>query len=426
MDLTPGAKGSNPQDQTNARDAVEALSALCSKSSNQEQLPDWKSLNSALAFEKALRRIGLRPDRREQAERLHQELSRLIPLVAAMPDPIEEWHRIVTELVSGTSPLLTQVQRRWRLRKEALLVVTVSLLVATAVFFWALESPSSPSSLILLIALGMVCASAVAAWAGWETAQHELFSWRWRIWLGPPAILTIAVAFLAVTGQRGTRLTVATLVASFTAAAVAGFVAWRAQPPSDTPWTSSLSLAEGAPGSIRLLLESLRDFAIAQAYKERRLALSWLITHIFVASIGAVGAAIAGAAAIGTTNKPDSILGLPPGLIAALALIGAGATALGAGLNPGHEWRAAQYRAKELDGLAREMEPMVTVDLQQYGEKSKEAREAVQYTLERLDTILGSPKETQYFWAMQGKPWEGLADATAEGTTAEDQAAKRE
>ena len=202
-------------------------------------------------------------------------------------------------------------------------------------------------------------------------------------------------------------------------------------------------------------LARLHSYVNGRAIFERRVARVWLATYIFLAALATFSAGGAGLAAVqgtpsqsaveSTTNATgpstsgsvvstsstavsagaqsqssvatSSETSAPPAeqiaasstaaegdgdeldLVPILALIGAVAVGISTTLNPGHGWKAADQRAKDLESLTREVRVTRAVDLEGTFKEDTERRESLEYVLGRLDGILGSTPGNTSMWA---------------------------
>lgn len=143
------------------------------------------------------------------------------------------------------------------------------------------------------------------------------------------------------------------------------------------------------------LLRRLHPFLVKTAAVHRQRARNWFRAYVAIAFVAAVGAGVAGVTVAGG-GRTDEVWSY---IAAGLALVGAGATALSSGLNPGHEWRAAHDLANSCESLAREVVAMAEIDMHRYaGVRPPLDRAAVQHVLDRLDVVVGAVGEAPSFW----------------------------
>lgn len=301
----------------------------------------------------------------------------------------------------------------------------------------------------------------------WTARWWRFWLWFWTIRFGMAALIVAILSIFAVTEPGKVTwqtVMVVALVALLAGLTISGLD--LIQDPSmlgdaDYEYTNGAAfLKAGRPYSetINLLFEFTRNIAI----RERRASRWWLGIFIVLAALATLSAGGAGVVSVGqnaaststpsqaaaatetppaptttqvapstppstgatvtaTTTTTTTVLapdaGSLPGsapansssgdsnssIVPFLALIGAAAVGLSTALNPGHGWKAADQRAKDIEALSREIQVMHDHDLKDY-EPEPEKRKAVEYVLNRLNEISAATPGQVTYWADRNRP----------------------
>jgi hypothetical protein len=295
------------------------------------------------------------------------------------------------------------IERRGTQRSALAILAGGALLVAPLVLVIWVDTDATGALAAALTILATV-ALCTAAFAGWRAAGFTVASSgraRTRFWLLAPSLIILAIAVVGLLLHERARVYTAMAAAAIaTMIVAAGLLAWRTRT-TDEPGSVADRfhlLADNL--DYRQIFVELRDYTSSASLRERHSSRIWLTTYIAIAALGAIGAAVAGLAVLPQTSddkSPGTALGFPPTVVATLALLGAAATAISTGLNPGNEWKAAVQRGKSFERLAREVDTMFRLDLDGYTETRLD-RSAVQYVLDKIDLIHQTPEPTSSFW----------------------------
>ena len=128
-------------------------------------------------------------------------------------------------------------------------------------------------------------------------------------------------------------------------------------------------------------LENLRRRIHQEARAQRRASLAWATTFIIV---GGLAALLSGAAGV-TANQTDAT-----DWVAALAIGGAGLTALMTAVNPGRRWEQARTLQKACESLEQEVGVVIRLDLTPSADHET-ARQRIEDIAIMYDSLLGLP-----------------------------------
>ena len=313
----------------------------------------------------------------------------------------------------GWVRLRVERERKSRDRQRWGLIVSLTILSVAALFVVPLiaasaGAPNVAATTAFVIIVGCLAALYVASTAGSRALEH-LHKVRWAIYAfyGPALLLGSAAATGAFLGQHKREYLWLAWGALSALLVLGALRAWqyRTPPSASMPLTDARLLPTdgnsdvdgSAPFDAALASVGYRATMLARA--ESRNAIRWFIGYIAVAVLAAVSASAAGLAVLPSgsgIHLSSTTFGLPGKYVAIFALVGAAATALSSGLNPGYEWKQSKQRAKSLERLSREADVMRTLDLSTY--HADRPREAVQYLLNKLDSIQQTPGADESFW----------------------------